>query len=362
MDDNRIFNFSAGPAAMPLSVLKKAADEMTNYRGSGMSVMEMSHRSKVYASIIEDVDARFRRVLGIPEGYKILYLQGGATLQFSMVPMNLMTRTGKADYAVTGNFSGKAAKEAEKYGSVHIAASSKDKGFSYIPAQSALDLSADASYFHYCMNNTIYGSTWDYIPDCGDVPVVTDASSCILSRELDVSKFGIIYAGAQKNLGPSGLTVVIIRDDLAAGSLPCTPVLMDYRTQIDNGSMYNTPSCYGIYMLGLVLEWIEDLGGLSAMRERNERKAKLLYDVIDSSSLYRGFIEKPWRSMMNVTFTTGSDELDAKFVAEAAKTGMANLKGHRALGAMRASIYNAMPEEGCIALAEFMRRFEKENA
>ncbi|MGI6498938.1 MAG: 3-phosphoserine/phosphohydroxythreonine transaminase [Oscillospiraceae bacterium] len=359
MGTARIFNFSAGPSMLPEEVLSQASAEMSNYRGSGMSVMEMSHRSDIYARLFESVQTSFRRVMNIPNSYKVLFLQGGATLQFATVPMNLIGKTGSADYAVTGSFSGKAAEEAKKYGTINIAASSKDKKHTYIPRQNELKLSPDASYFHYCSNNTIYGTEWDYVPETGAVPLVCDMSSNILSKPVDVSKYGVIYAGAQKNMAPAGLTVVIIRNDLAGRALPHTPVMMDYATMIKNDSMYNTPPCYNIYILGLVLDWVEKLGGLEAMQTRNEEKAALLYDCLDQSSLFRVVPEKGSRSNMNVTFRSEDPELDAMFAAQAAQAGFASLKGHRSVGGMRASIYNAMPPEGVAALAEFIHVFEQ---
>ena len=357
----RVFNFSPGPAMMPEAVLSRAAQEMLDYGGQGMSVMEMSHRSKAFISIADNTEAALRRVMQIPDNYKVLFLQGGATLQFSMVPMNLMARTGKADYILTGNFSNSAYKAAGKYGQARVAGSSKDREYAYIPRQEALEIDKEASYLHYCYNNTVYGSVWDYIPDSGDVPLVCDMSSGILSRPIDVSQFGIIYAGAQKNMGPSGLTVVIIREDLAGKCLPCTPDIMDYQVQIDKQSMLNTPPCYGIYLLGLTLDWVEELGGLGAMARINEEKAALIYDVIDSGSFYLPFIDKPYRSLMNITFKNPSEELDARFVKEAAQLGLVNLKGYRTMGGIRASVYNAMPMAGAQKLAGFMKEFAANN-
>ncbi|MBQ6756958.1 MAG: 3-phosphoserine/phosphohydroxythreonine transaminase [Oscillospiraceae bacterium] len=359
----RVYNFAAGPAALPEEVLKRAAAELVEYGSDGMSVMEMSHRSKMYLAIYEKVDASIRRVMNIPDNYKVLYLQGGATLQFSAIPMNLMKPDkNSADYALSGNFSKKAYKEAKKYGDARVAGSTEDCGFARIPQQNELTLNPDAAYFHYCMNNTVYGSKWNYVPETGDVPLVCDMSSCILSEPIDVSKFGVIYAGAQKNMGPSGLTVVIVRKDLLTGSMPFTPTVMDWKTLAEKDSMYNTPSCYGIYFLGLVLDWIESIGGLEAMKKRNEEKAKLLYDALDKSSFYKTFVEPSARSMMNVTFNTGDNDLDAKFVKEAAARGIVNIKGYRDLGGMRASIYNAVTLEAVKALVDFMSDFEKENA
>ncbi len=361
MANERVFNFSAGPSMLPLSVLERAGAEITNYQGSGMSVMEMSHRSKVFLRIFEDTQAKLRRMMSVPEGYQILFLQTGATGQFAMVPLNLMGRTGKADYAVTGNFSGLAAKEAKKYGTVNIAATSEGKNHTYIPAQSELKLDKDASYFYYCANNTIYGTEWNYVPETGNVPLVCDMSSDILSKPVDVSKYGIIFAGAQKNMAPAGLTVVIVKEELAGGELPITPVIMNYKTMIDKGSMYNTPPCWCIYMLGLVLDWLEEQGGLAGMEQVKGKRAAMLYDVLDSSKLFTCAAEKGSRSDMNVTFRTGDDELDAKFVAAATEAGLVNLKGHRLVGGMRASIYNAMPMEGVEKLCDLIRTFDQEN-
>ena len=358
---DRIFNFSAGPSMLPVSALERAAKEMMNYGGSGMSVMEMSHRSKAFQQIFDDTQAKLRRLMNVPENYKILFLQTGASGQFSMVPLNLIGRTGKADYAVTGNFASIACKEAKKYGQIHVAASSEDKNFTYIPAQDQLQLSPDASYFYYCANNTIYGTEWQYIPETGDVPLVCDMSSDILSRQVDVSKYGLIFAGAQKNMAPAGLTVVIIREDLAGHELPYTPLMMNYQTMIDKDSMYNTPPCWCIYMLGLVLDWLEEQGGVPGMEKIKHQKAQMLYDVIDSSRLFTAAALPGSRSDMNVTFRTGSEELDAKFVAESVKAGFSNLKGHRKVGGMRASIYNAMPMEGVEKLCDFIRAFDKNN-
>ena len=344
---------------LPLEVLERAGSEITNYRGSGMSVMEMSHRSKVYDRIFQDTKALFAKLFRVPDNYRVLFLQGGASSQFSMVPLNLMGRTGKADYAVTGNFSAIAAKEAKKYGQVNVAASSEDRGHTYIPAQEQLKPDPGASYFHYCANNTIYGTEWQYVPDTGDVPLVCDMSSNFLSKPVDVSKYGIIYGGAQKNLAPAGLTIAVVREDLAGQELPYTPLMMSYQTMIDKDSMYNTPPCWCIYMLGLVLEWLEAKGGVEEMEKIKRAKAGLLYDVLDNSKMFTCAVEKGSRSDMNVTFRTGSDELDARFVAEAAAAGFTNLKGHRVVGGMRASIYNAMPTEGVERLADFMKAFEK---
>ncbi|MCL2343619.1 MAG: 3-phosphoserine/phosphohydroxythreonine transaminase [Firmicutes bacterium] len=361
MERSQVFNFSAGPAMLPEPVLEKTAAELCNYHGTGMSVTEMSHRGKVFIQIAAEVEQKLRDVMGIPEGYKPLFLQGGATLQFSAVPMNLIGKTGRADYAVTGNFSNSAYKEAQRYGEINLACSSKDRNYSYIPAQDSLKLGPGAAYFHYCMNNTIFGTKWNYIPDTGDVPLVSDVSSCILSEPIDVSRFGLLYAGAQKNMGPSGLTVVIVREDILGEPLPCTPGLLDYRNQIKNDSMVNTPPCFGIYLLGLVLDWVVEMGGLEAMKAYNKEKAQILYDVLDTSDFYIAVAEKDFRSLMNVTFRTRSEELDKQFVKEAAEKGFLTLAGHRLAGGMRASIYNAMPMAGVTGLAAFMRDFEQKN-
>jgi len=361
MAQQRVYNFSAGPSMLPLDVLTRAGEEITNYGGSGMSVMEMSHRSKVFDKIFQDTQAKFRRLMNVPEGYKVLFLQGGASSQFSMVPLNLIGKTGKADYAVTGNFSGLAYKEAKKYGSISVAATSEDQNHSYIPAQSALKLDGDASYFHYCANNTIYGTEWQYVPETGNVPIVCDMSSNILSRPVDISKYGIIYAGAQKNIAPAGLTVVIIKEALAGSELPYTPVMMNYKTMIGSDSMYNTPPCWCIYVLGLVLDWMDDLGGISGMEAIKGKKAKMLYDVLDASRLFAVPAEPGSRSDMNVVFRSASEALDDKFVKEATAGGFTNLKGHRNVGGMRASIYNAMPTEGVERLCDFIKVFDQNN-
>ena len=359
---NRVFNFSAGPSMLPLPVLEKAAAELVCYGESGMSVMEMSHRSPDYEAIIKDAEALLRKLMNIPDNYKVLFLQGGASTQFSAIPMNLIKRTGKADYAVSGQFSGKAFKEAQKMGyDVKCIATTKDDNFDHVPTITRDMIRPDAAYLHICFNNTIYGTKYGYIPDTGDVPLVADMSSCIISEPVDVSKFGVIYAGAQKNMAPAGLTVVIIREDLLGKARDITPVMLDYKTLADNDSMYNTPPCWCIYMAKLVYDWILSIGGLEEMKRRNERKASLLYDYLDSQSYYTAPVSKKCRSMMNVTFVTGDAELDAKFAKEAAKAGLKNLKGHRSVGGMRASIYNAMPYEGVEKLVEFMKKFAQEN-
>lgn len=359
---NRVYNFSAGPSMLPESVLRRAADEMLDYHGCGQSVMEMSHRSKEYQGIIDSAESLLREVMGIPDNYKVLFLQGGASSQFAMIPMNLMTKSGKADFVLTGQWATKAYQEASRYGEAHVVASSKDKTFSYIPDLDPATFTKDADYFHICMNNTIYGTRYTKLPETGDVPLVADISSCILSEPIDVSRFALLYAGAQKNMAPAGLTVVIIREDLIGHAMDITPTMFNYKTHADNGSMYNTPPCYNIYIAGLVLEWIRDeIGGLEEMKKINEKKAGMLYDFLDRSKLFRGTVVPKDRSLMNVPFVTGSDELDAKFVKAATAAGFVNLKGHRTVGGMRASIYNAMPVEGVEKLVAFMQNFEKEN-
>ena len=361
MNDQRVYNFSAGPSMLPLSALERAGSEITNYRDSGMSVMEMSHRSKVFLQIFEETQDKLRRIMHVPDGYKILFLQTGASGQFSMIPLNLIGKTGKADYAVTGNFSELACKEARKYGQIHVAASSEDRNHSYIPTQDQLQLDPEASYFYYCANNTIYGTEWQYVPETGNVPLVCDMSSDILSRPVDVSKYGIVYAGAQKNMSPAGLTVVIIRKDLAGHELPYTPLMMNYQTMIEKDSMYNTPPCWCIYMLGLTLDWVEEQGGVAGMEKLRDLRSSMLYDTLDNSKLFKCHAEKGSRSGMNVTFRTGNEELDAKFVSEATAAGFVNLKGHRKVGGMRASIYNAMPVEGVEKLCDFIKEFDQNN-
>lgn len=358
---DRVFNFSAGPSMLPLEVLTRAGSEITNYGGSGMSVMEMSHRSKVFLKIFDDTQAKFRKLMNIPDNYKILFLQGGASTQFSMVPLNLIGKTGKADYAVTGHFANIPYKEAKKYGEINLAASSEDKKYSYIPTQDQLKLSADASYFYYCSNNTIEGTEWQYIPETGNVPIVCDMSSDIMSRQVDVSKYGIIFAGAQKNMAPAGLTVAVVREDLAGQELPYTPLMMSYQRMIEKESMYNTPPCWCIYILGLVCDWLESQGGVPGMEKIKRNKAQMLYDVLDHSKLFTCSAELGSRSDMNVTFRSASEEMDDKFVKAATAAGFTNLKGHRSVGGMRASIYNAMPMEGVEALCDFIRKFDADN-
>ena len=359
---SRVFNFSAGPSMLPVPVLETAASEMLDYNGSGMSVMEMSHRSPVYEAIINEAEASLRKLMNIPENYKVLFLQGGASTQFASVPMNLIGRTGKADYVVSGQFSGKAYKEAQKMGyDVKCIATTKDNNFDRIPVITKDMVSPDASYVHVCYNNTIYGTKFGYVPDTGDVPLVADMSSCIISEPVDVSKFGVIYAGAQKNMAPAGVTLVIVREDLLEYGDPKMPSMFDWKLMAENGSMYNTPPCYSIYVAGLVYKWILELGGLDVMKEMNEKKAAYLYDYLDSQDYYIAPVQKDSRSMMNVTFVTGVEELDKKFPKEAEKAGLVNLKGHRSVGGMRASIYNAMPYEGVVKLVEFMKDFAEKN-
>lgn len=360
MSEGRIYNFSAGPSMMPLPVLEKAAAEMTNYGGSGMSVMEMSHRSKYYDDIINGAQDVLRRVYNIPDNYRILFMQGGATMQFSAVPLNLMV-TGKADYAITGNFARNAYKEAKKFGDIHIAATSEADNFTWVPTPDQLDIRPDADYFYICANNTIFGTEWHYDPNAGDVPVVADMSSNILSKPVDISKYGVIYAGAQKNMGPAGMAVVIIREDLMGHYRENMPVLLDYQLMADKNSMYNTPPTYSIYMMKLVTEWVEQMGGLEAMAKNADLRSSMLYDYLDSTEFYKGAAQKDSRSRMNVTFRTGDDDLDKKFIQESIDAGMTNLKGHRLVGGMRASIYNAMPIEGVEYLIDFMKKFENNN-
>ncbi|MDD2417439.1 MAG: 3-phosphoserine/phosphohydroxythreonine transaminase [Oscillospiraceae bacterium] len=358
----RVYNFSAGPSVLPESVLKIAASEMLDYEGSGQSVMEMSHRSKVYESIIKGCESLLREVMSIPDNYKVLFLQGGASSQFAMLPLNLMNGSGKADFVLTGQWANKAYKEAARYGQANVVASSKDKTFSYIPELDSSSFTPDADYFHICVNNTIYGTRYTTLPQTGNVPLVGDISSCILSQPIDVSRFGVLYAGAQKNMAPAGLTVVIIREDLIGNARDITPTMFNYQTHSDNGSMFNTPPCYSIYICKLVLEWIKnEIGGLEKMKAINEKKAALLYDFLDSSKMYRGTVVKKDRSLMNIPFVTGDEELDAEFVKHATAAGFINLKGHRSVGGMRASIYNAMPIEGIEKLVEFMKAFEANN-
>ena len=358
----RVYNFSAGPAVLPEEVLQEAADEMLDYRGTGMSVMEMSHRSKAYDTIIKEAEADLRELMKIPDNYKVLFLQGGASQQFAMIPMNLM-KNRVADYIVTGQWAKKAYQEASLYGKANKIASSEDKTFSYIPDCSDLPISEDADYVYICENNTIYGTKFKTLPNTQGKPLVADVSSCFLSEPVDVTKYGVIYGGVQKNIGPAGVVIVIIREDLITEDvLPGTPTMLRYKIHADADSLYNTPPAYGIYICGKVFKWLKKMGGLEAMKERNEKKAKILYDYLDESKLFKGTVRKEDRSLMNVPFITGNEELDAKFVKEAKEAGFENLKGHRTVGGMRASIYNAMPIEGVEKLVEFMKKFEAENA
>ena len=355
----RVYNFSAGPAVLPEEVLREAADEMLDYKGTGMSVMEMSHRSAAFKGIIEEAEADLRELMNIPDNYHVLFLQGGATQQFAAIPMNLML-TGKADYIVSGSWSKKAYKEAKIFGDARLVASSEDENFSYIPNVDELEFDPEADYVYICENETIYCTHYHKLPDTGDVPLVSDVSSCFLSEPIDVSKYGLVYGGVQKNIGPAGVVIVIVRDDLVKEEwLPNTPTIMRYKTQVDADSMSNTPPCYGIYICGKVFKWLKAQGGLEAMKKRNEEKAAILYDYLDSTDFYTATARKEDRSIMNVPFITGDADLDAEFVAGAKKVGIENIKGHRTVGGMRASIYNAMPIEGVKALVEYMKEFEK---
>ena len=359
---SRVYNFSAGPAVLPEEVLQEAADEMLDYRGCGMSVMEMSHRSGTYQKIIDEAEADLRQLMGIPDNYKVLFLQGGASQQFAMIPMNLM-KNRVADYIITGQWAKKAWKEASIYGKANAVASSEDQTFSYIPDCSDLPIDPDADYVYICENNTIYGTKFKELPNTKGKTLVADVSSCFLSEPVDVSKYGIIYGGVQKNIGPAGVVIVIIREDLITEDvLPGTPTMLRYKIHADADSLYNTPPAYGIYICGKVFKWLKKMGGLEVMKQRNEEKAKILYDYLDSSKLFKGTVVPEDRSLMNVPFVTGDKEMDAKFVKEATEAGLVNLKGHRTVGGMRASIYNAMPKAGVEALVAFMKKFEEENA
>lgn len=358
----RVYNFSAGPSMLPESVLRRAADEMLDYQSSGQSVMEMSHRSKVYEGIIGSAESLLREIMNIPDNYKVLFLQGGASSQFAMIPLNLMTGSNKADFVLTGQWATKAYKEAARYGTANVIASSKDKTFTYIPELDPATFSKDADYFHICLNNTIYGTKFTKLPETGNIPLIADVSSCILSEPIDVSKFGLLYAGAQKNMGPAGLTVVIIREDLIGHAMEKTPTMFNYKTHSDNNSMFNTPPCYSIYVCMLVLDWLKNqIGGLEEMKKINEKKAGILYDFLDNSKLFKGTVVPKDRSLMNIPFVTGNEEIDATFVKKVTEAGFVNLKGHRSVGGMRASIYNAMPIEGVENLVAFMKDFEKKN-
>ena len=358
---NRVYNFSAGPSMLPVEVLEKVQKDLLNYEGSGQSVMEMSHRSKEYQKIIDDAEADLRELMHIPDNYKVLFVQGGGTLQFAMVPLNLLRNTKKADYVLTGTWAKKAYKEACKYGDIRVIASSEDDKFTWVPKITKEDVREDADYAYITTNNTIYGTKYNYIPETGNVPLVADMSSNILSEEIDVSRFGMIWAGAQKNVGPAGVTIVIVREDLIGFAGAEVPTYLDYKIHADNGSMYNTPPCFSIYVAGEVFKYLKSIGGIAEMERRNREKAQMLYDFIDSSRLFSCPVAKEDRSLMNVVFVTGDAELDKKFIALAKENGMINLSGHRSIGGMRASIYNAMPKEGVAALVDFMRKFEEEN-
>ncbi|MDY5770863.1 MAG: 3-phosphoserine/phosphohydroxythreonine transaminase [Anaerovoracaceae bacterium] len=359
---NRVYNFSAGPSMLPVEVLEKVQKDLLNYEGSGQSVMEMSHRSKEFKKIIEDAEADLRELMNIPDNYKVMFLQGGGTLQFAMVPLNLLRKSRKADYVITGTWAKKAYKEACKFGDIKAAASSEEDTFTWVPKITKEDIRPDADYVYITTNNTIYGTRYNYVPETGDIPLVADMSSNILSEEVDVSKFGIIWAGAQKNVGPAGVAIVIVREDLI-GYAPADhiPTYLDYKIQSENGSMYNTPPCFSIYVAGEVFKYLKKIGGVKEMERRNREKAAMLYDYIDGSSLYKCPVAKEDRSLMNVVFVTGDGDLDKKFVAEAKEAGLVNLAGHRSIGGMRASIYNAMPKEGVEALIAFMKKFEEDN-
>ena len=358
---SRVFNFSAGPSMLPLSVLKTAQAELLEYKGTGQSVMEMSHRSKEYEEIIETAEADLREIMNIPDNYDVFFTQGGGFTQFASVPLNLMNKNNKADYIITGQWAKKAFEEACKYGDARAAASSADKTFSYIPKTTREDFRKDADYVYICLNNTIYGTKYNTLPDTGDIPLVADISSCMLSEPLDVSKFGLLFGGAQKNVAPAGVVMVIARKDLLGNAMDITPTMLNYKIQADAKSLFNTPPCYNIYMAGLVFKWIKEQGGVEAVYKNNLKKANLLYDFLDNSKMFKGTVVKEDRSLMNVPFVTDSEELNKKFIAESQANGLVNLKGHRTVGGMRASIYNAMPYEGVEALVNFMEKFEKEN-
>ncbi|MBN1999447.1 3-phosphoserine/phosphohydroxythreonine transaminase [candidate division KSB1 bacterium] len=357
----RVYNFSAGPAVLPEAVLQKAADEMLDYKGTGMSVMEMSHRLKAFDAIIKDAEALLRELMNIPDNYHVLFLQGGASTQFSAIPLNLMVNN-KADYVNTGAWSKKAISEAKRYGRVNVVASSEEKTFTYIPKLKKADFSADADYFYIVTNNTIYGTLYHELPDTGNVPLVADMSSNILSQEYDVTKFGLIFAGAQKNIGPAGVTIVIVRDDLVGKAKDTTPTMLDYKIHVEAKSLYNTPPCYSVYIAKLVFEWVKQQGGVKALHDLNKEKAALIYDLLDNSDFFKGTAEKDSRSIMNVPFVSPNPDLDAKFISEATENGLVTLKGHRSVGGMRASIYNAMPLAGVKKLVEFMKKFEVKNS
>jgi len=361
MGKERAYNFSAGPSMLPLPVLEDVAANLVNYQGCGESVLEMSHRSAEFKKILEDAEQNLRDIMNIPDNYKVMFIQGGGTLQFAMVAMNLLRKSGKADYIITGTWAKKAYKEAQKFGDIKVVASSEESTFTYIPEVKKEDFREDADYVHITLNNTIYGTHFPYTPDTGDIPLVADMSSCILSEEIDVTKYGLIYAGVQKNVAPSGVAIAIMREDLIGFAKEDIPTYLDYQVHAENGSTYNTPNCFAIYVAGEVFKYIKSIGGIAEMNRRNVAKAKKLYDYIDSSQLYKCPVREQDRSLMNVVFVTGDADLDKKFVAEAKQNNMHNLNGHRSIGGMRASIYNAMPEEGVDALIEFMKKFEEEN-
>ena len=359
----RVYNFSAGPSMLPESVLRRAADEMLDYNGTGESVMEMSHRSAEFQQIIDEAEALVRELYKVPDNYKVLFLQGGASTQFAAIPLNFMNGSGKADYIVSGQWGRKAAEEAARYGDVKVVANSVDKNYSYFPKTTREDFRPDADYVYYCMNNTIFGTLAPYIPDTGDIPLIADVSSCFFSQPLDISKFAVVYGGAQKNVAPAGVVIAIVREDMLGKARNITPTMLNWKIMADHGSMYNTPPCYIIYMCKLVLEWIKnDIGGLEAMEERNKKKAKILYDFLDSSKMFSSTVVPEDRSLMNVPFVSGDKELDAKLIKEAKEAGFINIKGYKTVGGMRASIYNAMPLEGVEKLVEFMKEFEKANS
>ena len=359
----RVYNFSAGPSMLPESVLRRAADEMLDYNGTGESVMEMSHRSAEFQQIIDEAEALVRELYKVPDNYKVLFLQGGASTQFAAIPLNFMNGSGKADYIVSGQWGRKAAEEAARYGDVKVVANSVDKNYSYFPKTTREDFRPDADYVYYCMNNTIFGTLAPYIPDTGDIPLIADVSSCFFSQPLDISKFAVVYGGAQKNVAPAGVVIAIVREDMLGKARDITPTMLNWKIMADHGSMYNTPPCYIIYMCKLVLEWIKnDIGGLEAMEERNKKKAKILYDFLDSSKMFSSTVVPEDRSLMNVPFVSGDKDLDAKLIKEAKEAGFINIKGYKTVGGMRASIYNAMPLEGVEKLVEFMKEFEKANS
>ncbi len=360
---SRVYNFSAGPWMLPLEVLEKAQAEMLDYQGSGQSVTEMSHRSKVFDSIIKDAEKLFRELLNVPDNYKVLFLQGGASTHFAAIPLNFMNGSGKADYIVSGQWGRKAAEEASRYGDVKVVANSVDKNYSYFPKTTREDFRPDADYVYYCMNNTIFGTLAPYIPDTGDIPLIADVSSCFFSQPLDISKFAVVYGGAQKNVAPAGVVIAIVREDMLGKARDITPTMLNWQIHADHGSMYNTPPCYIIYMCKLVLEWIKnDIGGLEAMEQRNKKKAKILYDFLESSKMFSSTVNPEDRSLMNVPFVSGDKDLDAKLIKEAKEAGFINIKGYKTVGGMRASIYNAMPIEGVEKLVAFMTEFEKANS